>query len=77
MAFQQRNGEFGDRPADKSGKPGVSYPTPNPDDLVIVEEVPIEKAQYKRLPYGKAHPDFPGAKLISQSKRLTARHAGP
>lgn len=68
MATQSRNGEFSDPIRDKIGKPGVSYPTPNVEDYVVVETLSLEKDQYQKLPYGKAHPDYPAAKLISQRR---------
>lgn len=53
-------------PGDRYGVPGTSYPTPNPDDFIIIEEVPIRTTSYQHLPYGTPHPTAPRALLVFQ-----------
>jgi hypothetical protein len=50
--------------------PVVSYPTPNIEDLIVVQDVDTRVPGYAALAYGDPHPDpvtFPGLKLVSQS----------
>lgn len=51
-------------PADQYGIPGVSYPTPNTADLIIVEDVPIRTNNYTAPSYGTAHPKVATALLV-------------
>ena len=49
--------------------PVRSFPTPNIDDLVVIQDVDSRLPGYKPLEYGTLHPDqtrFSGAKLVSQ-----------
>ena len=50
--------------------PVVSYPTPNLDDLLVIEDVDARIPGYTPLEYGDLHPDqtlYPGLKLVFQS----------
>lgn len=54
-------------PGDKYGVAGVSYPTPNVDDIIIIEEKPISVPSYRPLPYNTPHPVVERAKLVYQA----------
>lgn len=53
-------------PQDRYGLPQVSYPTPNINDLVIIEDVPIRDQAYAPLLPGTPHPKKATAKLVWQ-----------
>lgn len=53
-------------PAEKYGLSGVSYPTPNINDLVVVEDIPIRDGSYEPLLPGTPHPKNSTAKLVWQ-----------
>jgi hypothetical protein len=49
--------------------PVRSFPTPNIEDLVVIQDVDSRLPGYKPLDYGTPHPDqtrFKGAKLVYQ-----------
>jgi hypothetical protein len=48
--------DYADRTPDTYGKTLVQYPGANPDDLIVVEDVPIPPADYEPLPPGTLHP---------------------
>lgn len=50
--------------------PVVSYPTPNVNDLMVVQDVDTRLAGYVAASYGDLHPDqvtYPGLKLVYQT----------
>ena len=50
--------------------PVVSYPTPNVEDLMVVQDVDTRVPGYVALEYGDPHPDqvlYPGLKLVFQT----------
>jgi len=50
--------------------PVISYPTPNVQDLMVVQDVDTRVPGYVTLSYGDLHPDqisFPGLKLVYQT----------
>lgn len=58
--------DYGRPPTDRWGLPGVQYPTPNVEDLVIVEEVSMT-AGAEPLIVGTPHKRTPAAKLVQCS----------
>lgn len=53
----------------KPGKPTITYPTPDIDDLFIIEMVDTNAGNYQSLEYGTNYPDqikFQGFKLVYQ-----------
>lgn len=58
--------DYGRPPTDRWGLPGVQYPTPNVEDLVIVEEVNLS-AGAEPLIIGTPHKRSPSAKLVQCS----------
>lgn len=55
-------------PQDAFGKPGTSYPTPNPQDILVVEEFAQRRETYQPLEFGTKHPaaSLSTALLVSQ-----------
>lgn len=53
-------------PGDKYGISGVSYPTPNVEDVIIVEDIPVANANAEPLDYGTPHAEYPSALLAWQ-----------
>ena len=66
MANEYRNESRRRPPIDRYGTPGTQYPTPNPFDVVITEEVPIRTALFEPVLYGTPHPKVPSARLCYQ-----------
>lgn len=54
-------------PRDKYWFPGVNYPTSNPKDLLIVEEIPVRTSPYHALAYGTPHDKETACVLCWQS----------
>lgn len=55
-------------PLDKYGTPGTQYPTPNPYDVVITEDVTNRTAAYEPVLYGTPHPSVAAAILCYQGQ---------
>lgn len=53
-------------PGDKYGLPGIQYPTPNIDDIILVEDVPIRNGSYAAVEYQTPHPNNPTLLLAWQ-----------
>lgn len=62
-----RRHDIGQPPEEKFGVPGTSYPTPNPQDVLIVEEFPMRNQTYQVLEFGTPHPKTPLALLVGQA----------
>jgi len=68
MSNDYRNESRRRPPAERWGTPGTSYPTANPYDLVITEEVDVRTQAFDPLLYGTPHPVVTTALLCHQSQ---------
>lgn len=66
MSNDYRNESRRRPPLEKYGTPGTQYPTPNPYDVVITEEVTSRAQVYEPVLYGTPHPTVPQALLCYQ-----------
>src|SRR4051794_14223807 len=66
MSNDYRNESRRTPPATRYGTPGTSYPTPNPYDVVITEEVTNRAQVFEPVLFGTPHPVVTAAVLCHQ-----------
>lgn len=67
MSNDYRNESRRRAPSLRWGTPGTAYPTPNPYDVLITEEVTSRAQAFEPVLYGTPHPTVPSAVLCHQS----------
>src|SRR4051794_14082447 len=66
MSNDYRNESRRRAPLEKYGTPGTRYPTPNPYDVVITEEVDNRAQAFEPVLFGTPHPTVSAAVLCFQ-----------